>query len=252
MSTNDEEILVLIGERIRQRRKDFKMTQNQLAEKMGLDRSAISKWEKGTQAIPVYELHRLCQVLSCDVGYLFGEYNTPRKAISDLAALTCLSDRAASRLLQFTKPMYVPELFTQDQKKEAIDSGMPEDVVEAITDQRSVDSSDAVTENFYRIDFLSFIDRLLSSENALELSHYLSTYWHFCRIQEESTFPLEKQDEIDLYQFKATKQFTRFIEKSSFYPDNEQIKKRFYEKMKDPDSCDNNAFASWELEGLFD
>ena len=252
MSTNDEEILVLIGERIRQRRKDFKMTQNQLAEKMGLDRSAISKWEKGTQAIPVYELHRLCQVLSCDVGYLFGDYDTPRKAISDLAALTCLSDRAASRLLQFAKPMYAPELFTQDRKKEAIDSGMPEDVIESITDQRYVDSSNADTENFYRIGFLSFVDRLLSSENVLELSDYLSTYWHFCRIQEESTFPLEKQDEIDLYQFKATKQFTRFIEKSSFYPDNEQIKKRFYEKMKDPDSCDNNAFASWELEGLFD
>ena len=48
MSTNDEEILVLIGERIRQRRKDFKMTQNQLAEKMGL--SDVAELLKGKKA----------------------------------------------------------------------------------------------------------------------------------------------------------------------------------------------------------
>lgn len=57
MNTND------LGERITRRRENLELTQDQLAELLGVTRQTISKWELGTSNPDVYHLMLLCNIL---------------------------------------------------------------------------------------------------------------------------------------------------------------------------------------------
>jgi transcriptional regulator with XRE-family HTH domain len=60
-----------IGNGIRTVRKELKMTQQQLADKLGIDRSLLSFYENG-RAIPNYSMiERMAKALNCTVGDLF-------------------------------------------------------------------------------------------------------------------------------------------------------------------------------------
>lgn len=55
------------GDNLAKARKKAGLSQEELAEKMGLTRQTISKWETGASAPDVEELQRLCQALSASV-----------------------------------------------------------------------------------------------------------------------------------------------------------------------------------------
>ena len=56
---------------IKTMRKNFKMTQAELAEKMNLSQSAVAKWENG-ECLPKAEmLLRLSKVFNCTIDELF-------------------------------------------------------------------------------------------------------------------------------------------------------------------------------------
>lgn len=59
-----------LGERIKLKRKGLKLTQKQLAEKLGLDHTTISKWESNTYEPDAISLNKLSEVLSTSVDYL--------------------------------------------------------------------------------------------------------------------------------------------------------------------------------------
>lgn len=63
----------LLGKMIRERRKKKKMTQEALAEKVGVSAKQISSYENGHQYPPMDMLFMLCEVLDCDLGYLLGQ-----------------------------------------------------------------------------------------------------------------------------------------------------------------------------------
>lgn len=58
----------LIGERVRSRRGS--LTQNELAERVGLGRTSITNLESGTQRMPLHYLWRIAEALGCEVAEL--------------------------------------------------------------------------------------------------------------------------------------------------------------------------------------
>ena len=98
-----------IGERIRQRRKQIGLTQTELAKRLnpGIDNvmhTQVAKWEKqGT--LEVDSLIRLCNALDCDIDYLLGAIDTPRRATYDVVQETGISCKAANVLRSINKGM---------------------------------------------------------------------------------------------------------------------------------------------------
>ena len=98
-----------IGERIRQRRKQIGLTQTELAKRLnpGIDNvmhTQVAKWEKqGT--LEVDSLIRLCNALDCDIDYLLGAIDTPRRATYDVVQETGISCKAADVLRSINKGM---------------------------------------------------------------------------------------------------------------------------------------------------
>lgn len=64
------EILRVIGENIRQRRRELGLTQEQLAEKSELDQRFVSAVENGRRNLTVLKLQQLAQALNCAAGDL--------------------------------------------------------------------------------------------------------------------------------------------------------------------------------------
>jgi len=71
---------VLIGERIRNLRKNNKITQEQLAESMGVARPTISSWENNENKPTTENLFMLASILKTSAAYLMGETNDPTQA----------------------------------------------------------------------------------------------------------------------------------------------------------------------------
>ena len=70
--------MVTIGERIRELRTARKWTQNDLAEKLGLDRTTITKWEKEGGSEPdTATINELANVFDVNTDYLLGRTNDP-------------------------------------------------------------------------------------------------------------------------------------------------------------------------------
>ncbi|MGO1120392.1 helix-turn-helix domain-containing protein [Rhodovibrionaceae bacterium A322] len=67
-----------VGQRIRHRRTQLGLTQQQLAEKVGVTYQQAHKYEKGINRISAGRLFQLAQALAVEVGYFYeGLENTP-------------------------------------------------------------------------------------------------------------------------------------------------------------------------------
>lgn len=71
-----DDIKKTIGEKIKRRRRELKITQNQMAEKLGITRGYYIHWEKGTRSITSSQLFKIAQALNVDVSYF---YDSPQK-----------------------------------------------------------------------------------------------------------------------------------------------------------------------------
>lgn len=58
--------------RLKELRKDSKLTQEQLAQYLGVDQSLVTKLENGTRAMNVSMVEKLCSLFCCTEDYLFG------------------------------------------------------------------------------------------------------------------------------------------------------------------------------------
>ena len=67
----DQKIDLLLGRRLRGRRRMLGLTQSQLAEKVGVRFQQIQKYEAGANRISAARLWRFCQALEVDVAYFF-------------------------------------------------------------------------------------------------------------------------------------------------------------------------------------
>lgn len=57
-------------EKIKNLRDELEITQNELAEKLGCTRSALSLWEINKNTIPLYYLNKLSSILNVNIDYL--------------------------------------------------------------------------------------------------------------------------------------------------------------------------------------
>lgn len=73
INSNEREFSVAMGERIAQLRKARNMTQNQLAEVLGVAQQTVQGYEAGSRRIPVAALPLLAKTLEVSLEVLFGE-----------------------------------------------------------------------------------------------------------------------------------------------------------------------------------
>lgn len=59
-----------LGEKLRSLRVSNELTMKELAEKLGVDRTSVSAWERD-RTTPNYDMHiKICSVLSCEINEL--------------------------------------------------------------------------------------------------------------------------------------------------------------------------------------
>ena len=81
---NKNSILVEMGNRLRRKRKQMKLTQETLAELSGLSVKTIISAEKGQKALRPENIVRLCESLEMDISYLMTGQISQYKATSSL------------------------------------------------------------------------------------------------------------------------------------------------------------------------
>ena len=74
--------MVTFGERVRELRRARKWTQNDLADRLGLDRTTISKWERQGVRSDIATIDKLANVFDVNTDYL-GPYQRPHPYNTD-------------------------------------------------------------------------------------------------------------------------------------------------------------------------
>lgn len=59
----------MIGEKIKNKRKELNLTQEYLAKELNISRQAVSKWEKGTSEPSMENLVKLSEIFGVDIKY---------------------------------------------------------------------------------------------------------------------------------------------------------------------------------------
>lgn len=62
--------------RLKQLRKESKITQEQLAKYLDVDQSMITKLENGTRSLNITLIEKICNLFGCSEDYLMGENDT--------------------------------------------------------------------------------------------------------------------------------------------------------------------------------
>jgi len=91
----------MIGERLRTIRKEHKLTQQNIADVLGIDRTTYTVYELGTTTPSPATLVKLSQIYNVTVGYLIGvEENNPelRKSSKSFSAASTLNSDPLSLL----------------------------------------------------------------------------------------------------------------------------------------------------------
>ena len=87
----DTDFLKEMGQRIMVRRKSLRMTQEELAEKLGVSAQMISNLELGKKAIRPENLAKVCEVLSLSADFVLTGTNTKTAVDAVAAKLTQLT-----------------------------------------------------------------------------------------------------------------------------------------------------------------
>ena len=80
----DDNVLIEMGKRIQNRRKQLALTQEQLAEMMNVSIQMVSNLERGNKAIRIDNLVNLSQILKVSTDYIL----TGKETADDMNALT--------------------------------------------------------------------------------------------------------------------------------------------------------------------
>lgn len=84
-----------IAQRIKKKRLELELTQEQLGKRLGLSRVAITKWENGeTENLKLDNLRNLCNVFNCSVEYLIDgkEQESKKHQINDITNIYSVID----------------------------------------------------------------------------------------------------------------------------------------------------------------
>lgn len=77
-----------LGERLGMKREEAHLTCQQVAEKLGLSKSAISEYENDKSRPNIETLAKLAVMYKCTTDYLLGLHTDPSKLTADMSGLT--------------------------------------------------------------------------------------------------------------------------------------------------------------------
>lgn len=108
-TNNTQTVKEIVGRRLIEARNRKGMTRQVLADELGSNRKApaskvgvsydqLKQWERGINSIPLEWIPAICDVLGCDVGYLFGEYEELTRQSTDICKVTGLSENAVEAI----------------------------------------------------------------------------------------------------------------------------------------------------------
>ena len=104
-----------MGDRIKEKRIEKGLTMEQLADKIGVGKSAVNKWEKGyVENIKRGTIEQLAQALDCTPAYLFEWNESPAQIVADIEYQK-KQDATVQRLLAYY------ELLNPHMKQELLD-----------------------------------------------------------------------------------------------------------------------------------
>ena len=101
-----------VGDRIRARRKELGLTQEELGDKLGYKRSAVCKLEKEENNITIERISKIASVLETTPGYLLGwdehpavdyEYTFEKANNEITATLEVLNSRGRRKVIEYAK-----------------------------------------------------------------------------------------------------------------------------------------------------
>lgn len=89
----DGNILIEMGKRIQNRRKQLALTQEQLAEMMNVSIQMVSNLERGNKAIRIDNLVNLCKILEVSTDYILTGQETTEEMNALTIRIAQLSDK---------------------------------------------------------------------------------------------------------------------------------------------------------------
>lgn len=114
--TNDAErspnpIDIHVGRRVRQRRKTLGVTQEKLAEDLGLTFQQVQKYERGANRVSASKLYEIARSLRTGIGYFFEGLADPATAHENPGVAEPSSEQFVTEFLMTPEGLELAELF---------------------------------------------------------------------------------------------------------------------------------------------
>jgi transcriptional regulator with XRE-family HTH domain len=95
--------LELVGRKIRQLRRQRKLTQVELAEKIGIHQSDLSRMEQGEYKVGLDTLLKILQCFDLSIGDFFDETNRSNNVIESFRALSPAAQKEVESFIEFKR-----------------------------------------------------------------------------------------------------------------------------------------------------
>jgi len=95
--------LELVGRKIRQLRRQRKLTQVELAEKIGIHQSDLSRMEQGEYKVGLDTLLKILGTFNLGIGEFFDESNTADNAFDKFRMLSASAQREVESFIEFKR-----------------------------------------------------------------------------------------------------------------------------------------------------
>ena len=107
---------MVFAERLKELRKEARLTQVELAKRLGIGQSSYADWERGNKNPTQDKLIRLAQILNVSVDYLVGNSEAKSEELDNIELLFRMNSRG---LTEEEKEIFKKELieFMEERKK---------------------------------------------------------------------------------------------------------------------------------------
>ena len=116
----------ILGERIKSRRKELRITQKELGDRIGFTKSSISRIEHGSRVVSIENINKIAAVLEVDQKWLLGwtdevQFSRNQLANHVLSVLENMQVEVTEKDPQLARLMEYINLMNDDQKQKLID-----------------------------------------------------------------------------------------------------------------------------------
>ena len=120
MAANGPAQVELVGRKIRQLRRQRKLTQVELAQKIGIHQSDLSRMEQGEYKVGLDTLLKILQTFDISIGEFFEDDNRVQVVFDKLRSLSADAQREVENFIEF-KHRQENEMENQDHDGEGTD-----------------------------------------------------------------------------------------------------------------------------------